>query len=179
MYFSNYIYLRPNGVELTIKGAFPSFVYEPIKAHYSGLDFSAEYHFTKWFAYQGKYNLVRAINLSDNTEMIGIPPDRLRNGVRFSFDIEKSRKLTFLLSGDYVFKQTRYIENVDYVDPPSDYMLLNIAANFDFKLKEKSVQLAFTIDNLLNKTYRDYMNRFRYFTDERGINLGLKINYKF
>ena len=55
MYFSNYIYLRPNGIELSIKGAFPSFVYESVKAQYSGLDLSIEYHLSKVIGYIGKY----------------------------------------------------------------------------------------------------------------------------
>jgi iron complex outermembrane receptor protein len=179
MYFTNYIYLRPNGVELTIKGAFPSFVYESIKAQYSGMDISLDYYFTKWVSYQGKFNMVRAFNLSDRSYMIGVPADRIRNGLVFSFEDQKLRELKFTISTDYVFKQTRFVEGVDYVDPPVDYLLLNMAVNYEFKMKENTVQLAMTIDNLLNKTYRDYMNRFRYFTDERGRNLGLKIYYKF
>lgn len=179
MYFSKYIYLRPNGIELTIKGAFPSFVYESIKAQYSGIDFSLEYHLSKMISYHGKYNIVRAYNLSNSSYLIGIPPDRLRNSAMFTFNLEKSRKIIVSVSSDYVFKQTRYTKNVDYVDPPSDYLLLNMAMNYNFQIKDNSIQLALTVDNLLNKTYRDYMNRFRYFTDERGINFGFKIYCKF
>jgi iron complex outermembrane receptor protein len=179
IYFSNYIYLKPNGVELTIKGAFPSFIYEAIKANYSGIDFSIEYHITERFSYVGKYNMVRVLNLVDNSFLIGIPTDRLRNGLMFNLKEKKQSKLNILLNSDYVFKQNRFEANADYVDPPSDYLLFNMEINYVLQIKEKTIQFALTADNLLNKSYRDYMNRFRYFTDEMGRNIGVKINFKF
>jgi iron complex outermembrane receptor protein len=179
MYFSNYIYLKPNGVELTIKGAFPSFVYEAIKANYSGIDFSLEYHFNTNLSYQVKYNLVRALNLDDKSYLVGIPTDRLRNGISYKATFKKGRIVNLSVIGDYVFKQSRFDENADYVDPPLDYLLLNMEMSYELPINEKRLQFALTVDNLLNKSYRDYMNRFRYFTDEMGRNIGFKINFKF
>jgi iron complex outermembrane receptor protein len=34
------------------------------------------------------------------------------------------------------------------------------------------------INNLFNTRYRDYMNRFRYFTDEVGRNIVLQLKWK-
>jgi iron complex outermembrane receptor protein len=34
-------------------------------------------------------------------------------------------------------------------------------------------------DNLLNKAYRDYMNRFRYFADDTGRNIFASVSYEF
>ena len=31
------------------------------------------------------------------------------------------------------------------------------------------------VDNLLNTSYRDYLNRFRYYTDEMGTNVSLRV----
>ncbi len=46
-------------------------------------------------------------------------------------------------------------------------------------LKDKKVNLAFTINNLLNTPYRENLNRLRYFADEIGRNftIQLKFNY--
>jgi len=39
----------------------------------------------------------------------------------------------------------------------------------------QSLQVVLAVSNLTNCTYRDYMNRFRYFTDDLGRNWSLKV----
>lgn len=177
--FQNYIYLKPNGVELTIKGAFPSYLYEQIKARYSGLDFSLAYQLSNRWTYNLKYNLVRAYNLTEDTYLVGIPTDRLINAVDFQYELKNHKVIRVSLSTNYVFHQDRFVEGADYVAPPADYFLINGTLNYEWPLKKNTLQLGLVIDNALNKTYRDYMNRFRYFTDEMGRNFSIKLNYKF
>jgi iron complex outermembrane receptor protein len=179
MQFQNYIYLKPNGIELTIKGAFPSFIYEQLKASYSGVDLSVEFRPIENWEYNGKYSIVRAYNRTENTFLIGIPADRLQNGITYTCLLEKGKKLRFSVNTEYVFKQNRFVTGIDFVDPPSDYLLLHGAINFELPIKKQTLQIGLIIDNALNKSYRDYMNRFRYFTDEMGRNIAIKLNYKF
>jgi iron complex outermembrane receptor protein len=35
------------------------------------------------------------------------------------------------------------------------------------------------VNNLLNTSYRDYLNRFRYYTDEMGTNVTLRLKIPF
>jgi iron complex outermembrane receptor protein len=35
------------------------------------------------------------------------------------------------------------------------------------------------VSNLLNTSYRDYMDRFRYFTDAIGRSISLRLKYRF
>ena len=48
----------------------------------------------------------------------------------------------------------------------------------DPTIVKKPNQLRKEVVNLLNQTYRDYMNRFRYFNDEPGRSINLRIKLK-
>ena len=69
---------------------------------------------------------------------------------------------------------------VDVSTPPPAYNLLHFSADFQFKVCKNSLAtLGFSVFNLMDTKYRDYLNRQRYFVDEMGRNLQLqlKLNY--
>jgi iron complex outermembrane recepter protein len=75
-----------------------------------------------------------------------------------------------------VFKQKRYVPNSDYVSPPKGYDLVSMQAGISEKMNGgESLQVVLACSNLTNLSYRDYMNRFRYFTDELGRNWTIKV----
>ncbi|MBK7439801.1 MAG: hypothetical protein IPI77_24390 [Saprospiraceae bacterium] len=47
------------------------------------------------------------------------------------------------------------------------------------KLGNNQIKCSIQIENLLDTTYRDYLNRQRYFADETGRNIKFRINYIF
>ncbi|MBK7753911.1 MAG: TonB-dependent receptor [Flavobacteriales bacterium] len=56
---ADYIYLRPNGVELTIRGAFPVFQYVATDAFLYGLDATLQAKLTKRFSLRNRISIVR------------------------------------------------------------------------------------------------------------------------
>ncbi|HRN42590.1 MAG TPA: TonB-dependent receptor, partial [Vicingus sp.] len=78
-----------------------------------------------------------------------------------------------------VFTQTRVPANSDYTNPPEGYTLLNVQTGVKIPIANQKIAVDFEINNLLNTTYRDYLNRFRYFADEMGRNYSIKINIPF
>ena len=48
-----------------------------------------------------------------------------------------------------------------------------------FSIKFDRLNIFLRIDNLFNVSYRDYLNRLRYFADDLGINviMGLNLNF--
>ena len=66
-------------------------------------------------------------------------------------------------------------EIFDFVAPPDGYFLLD--ASWSFKWKKIEGSLA--VQNLLNNSYRNYLNELRYFADEPGVNVLLSLNYNF
>jgi iron complex outermembrane receptor protein len=69
---------------------------------------------------------------------------------------------------------------VDISTPPPGYQLLHFYSEMSFKTFGKTnATVAFSVQNILNTTYRDYLNRQRFFADEMGRNfqIQLKFNY--
>jgi iron complex outermembrane receptor protein len=78
---------------------------------------------------------------------------------------------TVLVSG----ADTPLPSSFDFAAPPDAYFLLSARAGF--RMTHTSIQ--FGVENILNTTYRNYMNRFRYYMDEPGINLTIRIKHNF
>ena len=180
-YFENYIYLAPTGEsELTIRGAFPVYQFEQIKAWLNGWDFEADIHLTKDFDFEFGTSILRAKNQTDNEFLWGMPSDEVKASLSYSPNIGKHfKKTNFRLNSTHTTKQQRFHSNADFVNPPSAYTLLNFEAYTVLNIKTP-LTFYFNINNLLNNAYRDYLNRFRYFTDEMGRNFvfGVKFNFE-
>jgi iron complex outermembrane recepter protein len=74
------------------------------------------------------------------------------------------------IGGTYVARQKRtpVKSEEDYAPAPAAYVLLNTEMGTTLRLGKQPVEIGITGNNLLDTTYRDYLNRFRYFTDEMG-----------
>ena len=106
-----------------------------------------------------------------------MPSNRLTNRLRAGARWKQTSWSWFAeLEGQHVFRQTRVPANTDYVEPPKGYFLLNGAIGIAHKLRnDQSFQVVIGVSNLTNTAYRDYMNRFRYFTDDLGRNWNVKL----
>lgn len=58
-------------------------------------------------------------------------------------------------------------------------MLFNFDANTFIHIGAEHFEAGFSINNILNTRYREYMNAFRYFADEPGISFTLRLKYHF
>jgi iron complex outermembrane receptor protein len=175
-----YIYLKPTlPPALTIKGAFPVFRFEQVNARFTGVDFLFSYDVDKTWVFTTKGAIVRAFNQSAHSYLVGIPADRLEPGITYVRSFHKQRQVLVNLSAPLCRTQDRVAANSDYVAPPKGYALLNAQISWSFQWKQQKIDLSLEISNLFNQSYRDYLNRFRYFADEVGRNVGLKIKIPF
>jgi len=177
-YFDGYINLQPQlPPQLTIVGAFPVFHYKQSTVGIYGMNGQLEIPIKKWISYtiQGNYLLANDVNVK--VAVFGIPSNRLTNRIRVGTTLRNKAWSWFAeLEGLNVFKQNRVPENTDYVAPPNGYFLLNASLGFSKKTaSNQNIQFVLDGSNILNTTYRDYMNRFRYFTDDLGQNWSLKV----
>ena len=76
-------------------------------------------------------------------------------------------------------RQNRVVDTLDYAPPPPGYFLVNLEAGGNISIGKQTVELHFAVNNLTNTRYRDYMDRFRYFTDAMGRNYSLRIKIPF
>lgn len=196
---NDYIYLRPEDVALTIRGAFPIFRYNQTDAHFMGLDANLTYSLTDRFDWSNKLSLIRAIDKENDSPLINIPTNRLQSGFTYTFDGGRLEEPFVSLSADFVDRQRNAPRVVsisqirvsdtdlfatdqsifDFLEVPGGYVNLNISGGFKTQLMSNELNVFVSIENLLNNSYRDYLNRFRYYADDLGRNISLKINYNF
>ena len=185
-YIRNYIYLNPtDSFEQTITGSYPVFRYLQTNAYLKGIDLDAKYRFGnggKLFEYEMKASLLRAVDHSKGTYLPSIPADRYTNSLQWNLPQTAKRNENYLqLNFLYVTRQKRYKPNSDFLDPPPPYGLWNLTAGTKLLFNDGTKSLTFNIsvDNLFNIAYRDYMNRFRYYTEDIGRNIQLHAIFRF
>ncbi len=188
----DFIYLYPvNPPELTIRGAFPTFKYAQANIFMYGIDASVSYDISSHFGWSGKATIVRAKNRTTKEWMIQMPADRFENALQYNFSNSKRINDGYAKwSITNVLQQTRVPQtgNIpvtkngvttmesDYLAPPPAYFLVGIETGAVYKVKENTpIHFTITISNLFNTVYREYLNAFRYYADEMGTNVGLKV----
>lgn len=192
-YIRNFIYLNPESIELTIRGAFPRMDYKQANAIFAGVDLGYSTHF-KRVDMTIAASLIYAENVSQNSRLNGVPPHQFSAEARYNF--RSRRKIEnpfFAVKGSYTMEQYHspqvlpsdlfLNQNIDATLPssfdfaaaPEGYFLLNIQAGFSIKRNIISL----SVDNALNKTYRNYLDLFRYYADQPGVNFTLRYQYIF
>ena len=190
----NYMFLKPVGFETTIRGAFPVWEYQQTNARLSGIDIQTHWNITNQWDYLFSCAYVDGKDITKNQPLIDMPPLNMNNKIKFSK--KEWKELSLELKSEIVFKQNQYpnnnfntniISNNDFVSvqvdvstPPPAYHLLSFYSEIKFKtFKNGNTTLAFSVQNILDSKYRDYLNHQRFFADEIGRNyqIQLKINY--
>ena len=194
-YIENFIFDRPVGITGTVRGPSPVFIIDQANAAFVGADFTWEENWSR--SIEGTFSLsyLWSRNVQDSEALIEQPPIRVNYDLAWSTpSILGSKESTFSLSPSYTFRQFNAprtlspqeiidgaepisidSEIFDFRDAPDGYFLLNAS----WKVKWKNLSGGFTINNILNNRYRDYLNRLRYFADEPGLNFLVSLNYSF
>lgn len=176
-YISNFIYRQPAATPmLTIHGAFPAFYYKQTNATLKGCDVFLSFKLAPSVELSQKASLLRAWNETANEWLIMMPSDRYETEVTYRFkSIQKINAAYLSASFLYVTKQWRVPANSDYASPPDAYYTINIHASGKIFIHKQSIELGISVFNILDQSYRDYLDRFRYFTDAMGRNFAVRI----
>ncbi|HUB60474.1 MAG TPA: TonB-dependent receptor plug domain-containing protein [Puia sp.] len=180
-YFHHYIYLKPDlSVVQTATGAYPAFSYTQVNALFEGADLSVTYNFAPHFSLISKSSLVRAHNLTIHNWLVFIPADRTDNSIRYTWDsIGRVHNVHVGIDNLAVARQSRVPPNSDYVAPPAGYDLWALDAGCSLPFFKKGMDVNLAVTNLTNVSYRDYLNRFRYYMDDLGRNVVLRLRVPF
>ncbi len=175
--FYGFIFLFPDAEpRVTIRGTFPSFTYSQADAVLQGIDAAVEHDFVSWLTLSGQVSLVRADNMDTDEPLINMPSDKASVEAQFNLPSgEKIHDSHFKLEGVFVSKQTRVPKEADYAEPPDGYMLFNAGVSSTFAVPQTHVRFNMELHNVFNTAYRDYLSRFRYFIDDPGRSLILRI----
>lgn len=197
------------GFEDPTRGVFPVFSYTQTNAQFFGTDLTLKYKILPSWAVGAQASLIRGKDISQNTAIIFMPPNKFEGNITFqpkkynkninnnssnnsSNNISNILDNTFVtLSVVHVSKQRHAPANIDFGDTPAAYQLVNLSLGTSFDLgksisknvenqqKKHNLSVSFSATNLLNTTYRDYLNRFRYYANEIGRNYTLRVKYSF
>jgi iron complex outermembrane receptor protein len=181
-YIEDFIYLKADGIQLTIRGAFPTFSWNNTDALIKGVDKQLKYPITENLSLESKWSFIWGNNVSQGDYLIFMPANRTMNNLVYRFKLTKnaSSKMTVRLGQQYVFSQNRFNESEEIATPPQAYQLFHASLNVPLINNGLlNAKMSVSVQNIFNTKYRDYLNRFRYFTDAQGrnINIHLKINF--
>lgn len=174
----DYIYLNPTGETfVSLRGTFNVYEYLQANAFFWGVDFSGSYELTESLQAYAKGSIIRARNTETDEFFPFIPSDRMDWGLSYQLD-RGSKTHHFNLSNMLVARQKR--EPVfDLAPAPPGYALFNVGYRYELPFQGNRLNLGLQVQNIFNTEFKEYMNRFRYFTADMGRNLLIKINYQF
>jgi iron complex outermembrane receptor protein len=190
----NFMFLRPTGFETTIRGAFPVWEYQQTNARLVGIDLQTHWKMSEQWQHDLALGYVDGQDIKNKESLIDIPPLNLSNKIQFSKREWHDLKLE--LKSEIVLRQNLFPDNnfttnivvnneltpvlVDISTPPAGYQLLHFYSELKFEtFGNSNTTLAFSVQNLLNTNYRDYLNRQRFFADEMGRNFQIQFKFNY
>lgn len=200
---NHYIYLKPVGVTQNIRGVYPYFRYSQTDVLFAGADISSSISLTSKLKGKQSASLLRVFNRSGVGNMPFIPPNRFDWSLRFE------EPKSFLLKGFFFETKARLTANqgnaprvvspsqiisakeqgidlfatdqsiFDFAPAPKAYWLLSLITGFSVSAGASKIDFGLSVENLLNTSYREYTNRFRYYAYDRGRNFIFSIRVNF
>lgn len=183
----DYIYFAPaigeDGMPIfdtLIRGTFPRFITRPIGALFYGADGGVAVTPIPQLELAAQASLVRAKNRADGSYLVFVPADHYRGSITYHPpDLGGAKKLYATISGSYVARQRRYDIAADFIAPPPAYFLLGAELGTETCVADQKVRIALQGTNLTNARYRDYTSLMRYFADEPGWQVWLRMSLVF
>jgi iron complex outermembrane recepter protein len=191
----NYMFLRPVGAETTIRGAFPVWEYQQTKALLGGVDFQTNLEITSQWQHRFSMAYIKGTDLDNDEPLIDMPPFHFVNALEWKK--KDGCPLLLSLKSEVVFRQKSFPNNnftinlidlngelqptiLDISTPPPGYHLLHFYSEIQLEwLPKTKTTIAFSVQNIFNTNYRDYLNRQRFFADEVGRNFQIQIKFNY
>jgi len=194
-YLLNFIYLKPYGLIGTFRGPQPTFIFDQTDALFLGFDYDWKSEWSRQIDGTFGFSYLWSRNITDEETLINQPP------ITVSYKLEwrqkkflKFKSSRLLVKPFYRFEQfqaprtltpdqlidgeeiiTQESEVFDFKAAPDGYFMLKISWDYEWKSFAGSI----AVNNVLNTSYRDYLNEMRYFADAPGRNILFSLNYKF
>ncbi len=190
-FINDFVVLEPTGVEFTIRGAFPVWSYRQTNAHLLGMDASAYINWGSDWQTDHQFSLVKGKDVAKDIPLINIPSANFTNRIRFSK--KEWHGLEVSLFSNLVLRQNEFPPNIrvfspeqqqevllEINTPPDAYHLLGVTSKVEFSLGGSSVlSTSLNVNNILNTSFRDYLNRQRFFADGLGRNVLIQLIFNY
>ena len=124
--------------------------------------------------------MVRGVNQTENAPLVFVPADRIEFGLRYSIPNFLGFKNGYAEANvQLVDTQRNFDPSTDLVDPPPGYALLGAQVGVERRIAKQLLTIGIEGRNLTNAVYREYTSLRRYFADEPGIEVALRIGLRF
>lgn len=180
---------------LTVRGAYPAFGYSQSDATFYGADASLTADLTPHLRYTLRGSWVRTNDSNTGYAVPFTPADRYQQALSCTVQGGGRIQTWFVEINSLAVTRTQGFANYegldpatpefilqtrDYAPPPPGYALWGAAVGGTLALgKHLRMEVRLAADNLLNTTYRDYLDRFRYYVAAPGRNIRLQLRIPF
>lgn len=184
---SNFIFLNPDLRQvLTVRGSFPSYSYRQSDAVLAGFDGSFSFSIFKKLSLESRVSLLRGSRAAVDTAggeqrkfkdwLPLMPADRLGYGLRWTVrPAAKNLGESFLkIFATSTARQIRVPAEGLVKPAPAAATVVSLDGGHFFQVGKRVLELGFSVQNLTNLRYREYLNFFRLYADEAGFNLSLR-----
>ena len=194
-YIENFIFDRPLAVIGFIWGPMPVFIHDQADAFFAGMDLTYKKNITKKLEGTIGTSYLWSRNIEKGETLINQPPINVNAELSWKtpsfFGLDFS---SLALQTSYTFEQFQAPRTIspgqlirqeveinadseifDFKDAPDGYFL----GHFMYEWKRGKLGGQLQVRNVLNVSYRDYLNQMRYFADEVGRNFTIQVNYSF
>lgn len=187
-YVRRYIAFRPTPqtgpcapLTCTVRGAFPVFQFRATDARIYGGELRFGLQAPRLpLSLSATGAWVRALDLRSHGFLPLIPADRYGLVGRWNWPDTRASAHGYLeLNGTLVARQHRSDPAQDFAPAPRGYVLLGAAIGVDFPGRDHVVHTSLVGSNLLDARYRDYTSLLRYFADEPGWSVQLRVSVDF
>ncbi len=166
--------------DVLIRGTFPRFVTQPVDALFWGADGGVTVRALPWLELAATAAAVRAKDRRDGSFLAFIPPDRVRAAATVKGAcLGPLRDVSATVDGTYTARQRRYDLLSDLAPPPDGYFLLGAELQGTLPIDDQPLTFALAGQNLTNARYRDYTSLLRYFADQPGWQVLLRVTGRF
>ncbi|GIV40185.1 MAG: membrane protein [Thermonema sp.] len=192
-YIQNYVNLEAADLRLTIRGAFPVFRYHQTDVLWAGSDWLWEWQIAPFLKTTHKGSVLWAHDITRNAGLNRVPPPAYRGA--FVWQKERWGKFSGIqveLAAEYAgiawslpavvapaevgSRPEQQTQAWDFMPPPNDYWLFHWRIEGSYT---SHWRFALEVENLFNRAYRSYLNRWRYFADDLGRNVSVSVQYMF
>ncbi|WP_233247125.1 TonB-dependent receptor [Prevotella sp. oral taxon 376] len=181
-WIDNYIYDEPtHETTVVISGAYPTFRYKQTRALFRGIDADLHIKPTDWLEYHCLAALIWANERTTGNYLPYIPSARVSNELTWKPEGSGKHEPWITLKHRFTAKQNRFNPATDLISyTPPAYHLFGLEAGISFPLKgRQKLSAMVAADNLLNKEYKEYTNRARYYAHDMGRDIRLNLNWTF
>ena len=181
-WINGYIYDEPSHQYITIiSGAYPLFRYKQTDAFFRGVDLDMRIRPVAQIEYHLLSGLIWANEQKTHNYLPFIPSARIDHDVTWSGLRLGGINAWAQLKHRFVFKQRRFNPDSDLIDfTPASYGLWGFELGADWKVSATNkLRVLVAADNLLNKEYKEYTNRSRYYAHDMGRDIRCSIGWFF